>query len=579
MKALQEYQKWLNYKELPKKLYQELLAIQGNTAAIEERFGGVLDFGTAGLRGILGPGLNRMNIYTIRRTSWALAQYILRQNDGKDLRSIVIGYDSRHMSREFAQEAGLTIAAAGIRAYVSPYLCPTPEVSFSVRHLQADAGIMITASHNPPEYNGFKVYDPHGYQLLPDAASKIHNIMLENQDVFKLSILSLDDATKRELFQWITPQIRNIYTKTIVNEVQFPSVTSSQRKDLSIVYTPLHGTGNIPVQEVLQASGYNKVHVVKEQADPDGDFPTVKSPNPEESEALKLGICLANKIQADIVMGTDPDADRVGIAVCNDKGAYQLLTGNQVGALLVEFILSQRKTENRLPNNGIIFSTIVSSTLGQAVASSYKIPIENTLTGFKYIGEGITRYEKESEHTFLFGYEESYGYLISPIVRDKDAVQTCLAIAEMTSFYKEQGKTLLVVLEELFQRFGYYKEELFTLPINGGNAPNQTELVMAELRKNIPKIEGLKLVSIDDYHTLKRTYINRKGESTSNTEPLLLPSSNVLKYWYEDGSWIAIRPSGTEPKLKVYLAAHGTGPTECETKIQQMQAAIKNHIK
>ncbi|MED3854196.1 phospho-sugar mutase [Priestia megaterium] len=579
MKALQEYQKWLNYKELPKKLYQELLAIQGNTEAIEERFGGVLDFGTAGLRGILGPGLNRMNIYTIRRTSWALAQYILRQNDGKDLRSIVIGYDSRHMSREFAQEAGLTIAAAGIRAYVSPYLCPTPEVSFSVRHLQADAGIMITASHNPPEYNGFKVYDPHGYQLLPEAASKIHNIMLENQDVFKLSILSLDDATKRELFEWITPKARYIYTKTIVDEVQFPSVTSSQRKDLSIVYTPLHGTGNIPVQEVLHASGYNKVHIVKEQADPDGDFPTVKSPNPEESEALKLGIGLANKIQADIVMGTDPDADRVGIAVRDHKGSYQLLTGNQVGALLVEFILSQRKKENRLPNNGIIFNTIVSSTLGQAVASSYKIPIENTLTGFKYIGEGITRYEKENEHTFLFGYEESYGYLISPIVRDKDAVQTCLAIAEMTSFYKDQGKTLLVVLEELFQKFGYYKEELFSLPINGGNTPNHTGLVMAELRKNIPKIEGLKLVSIDDYHILKRTHINKKGKLTSNTEPLLLPSSNVLKYWYEDGSWIAIRPSGTEPKLKVYLAAHGTGSTECETKIQQMQTAIKKHIK
>ncbi|WP_342394265.1 phospho-sugar mutase [Priestia aryabhattai] len=374
-------------------------------------------------------------------------------------------------------------------------------------------------------------------------------------------------------------QKHDIYTKTIVDEVQFPSVTSSQRKDLSIVYTPLHGTGNIPVQEVLHASGYNKVHIVKEQADPDGDFPTVKSPNPEESKALKLGIGLANKIQADIVMGTDPDADRVGIAVRDHKGSYQLLTGNQVGALLVEFILSQRKTENRLPNNGIIFNTIVSSTLGQAVASSYKIPIENTLTGFKYIGEGITRYEKENEHTFLFGYEESYGYLISPIVRDKDAVQTCLAIAEMTSFYKDQGKTLLVVLEELFQKFGYYKEELFSLPINGGNTPNHTGLVMAELRKNIPKIEGLKLVSIDDYHILKRTHINKKGKLTSNTEPLLLPSSNVLKYWYEDGSWIAIRPSGTEPKLKVYLAAHGTGSTECETKIQQMQTAIKKHIK
>ncbi|WCK53742.1 phospho-sugar mutase [Aneurinibacillus sp. Ricciae_BoGa-3] len=579
MKELQEYQKWLDYKELPEKLREELLSIQGNKEEIEERFGRTLDFGTAGLRGVLGAGLNRMNIYTVRKTSWALAEYILRQGKGADLYSVVIGYDSRHMSQHFAREAGLTMAAVGIQAYVSPCLCPTPEVSFAVRHLQAAAGVMITASHNPPEYNGYKAYGPNGYQLLPDEATNVHNIMLENLDVFEIPTMALDEAIHRGLFQWTAPEVRNTYIRAVVHEVQFPSVTDEQRKALSVVYTPLHGTGNVPVREVLHATGYANVHIVKEQEAPDGDFPTVKSPNPEEPEALELGIRTAGEVQADLVIGTDPDADRVGIAVRDNSGSYHLLTGNQVGALLMEFILSRRKAENRLPTNGIVFKTIVTSTLGQAVASSYDIVTENTLTGFKYIGEGITRYGQTGEHTFLFGYEESYGYLVSPIVRDKDAVQTCLAIAEMTSFYKGLGKTLIDALEKLFQRFGYYKEELFSLTLKGADAPNQTDLVMDVLRRETPKVEGLKLVAIEDYLTLKRILADDEGNPTSTADALLLPASNVLKYLYEDGSWMAVRPSGTEPKLKTYLAARGTSKTDCETKTQQMRAAIEDHIK
>lgn len=579
MNATEEYQRWLNHKDLSDKLRDELTSIQGNEAEIEERFGHNLDFGTGGLRGLLGAGLNRMNIYTVRKTSWALAQYVLRQGGDAASRGIAIGYDCRHMSVEFAREAGLTMAAVGVRTYVSPYLCPTPEVSFALRRLHAAAGVMITASHNLATYNGYKVYGPDGYQLLPDAASEIHTIMSDNQDVFQLPTLAFDEAAKRGLFQWIPPEIRDTYIDAVVREVKFPSISDEQRQALSIVYTPLHGTGNAPVRVALQTAGYANVQIVKEQADPDGDFPTVKSPNPEEPAALALGIRTAGEVQADLVMGTDPDADRVGIAIRDKEGSYQLLTGNQVGALLTDFILSTRKAEGRLPTNGIVFKTIVTSELGQAVAASYNIPTENTLTGFKYIGNGITHYEQTGEHTFLFGYEESYGYLVSPIVRDKDAVQTSLAIAEMTSFYKSQGKTLLDALDGLFERFGYYKEVLFSVTINGEDGATRMQAIVDEFRKDTPTIEGLKLVAIEDYVTSKRTHVDSAGNPTSAQDSLTLPASDVLKYVYEDGSWMAVRPSGTEPKLKAYCAARGLSKADCETKTQRMRAVIEARVK
>jgi phosphoglucomutase len=573
----QEYQKWLNDSELPKALREELVSIQGNEQEIEDRFGKTLDFGTGGLRGVMGAGLNRMNIYTVRRASWAFAQYILRQGTDATAKGVAIGYDCRHMSAEFAREAGLTMAAVGVHAYVSPYLCPTPEVSFSVRHFQAAGGVMITASHNPPEYNGYKAYGPDGAQLLPDVTSEIHAIMMQHPDVFELPTMALDEAIKQGRFQWIARDVRSTYVDTVVRTVQFPSISQDQRKALTVVYTPLHGAGNVPVREALHAAGYEKVHIVQEQEEPNGDFPTVKSPNPEEPKALELGTGKAREVFADLVMGTDPDSDRVGIAVRSKEGEYQLLTGNQVGALLMEFILRTRQAEGRLPKNGIVFQTIVSSDLGRTVAASFDVPTENTLTGFKYIGHGITRYEQTGEHTFLFGYEESYGYLVSPIVRDKDAVQTCLAIAEMVSFYKSQDKTLLDALHALFARFGHYREALISVPLQQKGASNRVQSVMDGLRQSTPSVEGLRLVAIEDYKTSRRSHVDASGQETS-MDTLQLPKSDVLKYLYEDGSWMAIRPSGTEPKIKVYLAARGQHDEDCKAKIQHMQRTIEQHL-
>jgi phosphoglucomutase len=578
MDAMQAYQKWLNYKDLPYKLHQDLISIQGNTEEIEDRFGHRLHFGTAGLRGIMGAGLNRLNIYTIRKTSWAFGQYLLKHENDAAERGVAIGYDCRHNSSEFAKETGLVLAALGIRAYVSPYLCPTPEVSFSVRHFGAAAGVMITASHNPPEYNGYKVYGPDGCQLFPDATTKIRDMMTQNDEIFDIPILPLADAESRGLFEWISKDVRTSYIETVVREVQSPSVSNQQRKTLSVVYTPLHGAGNVPVREALHASGYEQIHIVKEQEEPNGDFPTVKSPNPEEPQALDLAIQTARNFKADIVMGTDPDSDRVGIAIRDKSGSYQLLTGNQVGALLMNFILSTRKAEGRLPNNEIVFKTIVTSELGKAVADSHKIPLENTLTGFKYIGERITHYEQTGEHKFLFGYEESYGYLISHMVRDKDAVQTCLAISEMATFYKNKNQTLLDALEELFVQFGYFKEELISKHIQGADASKKLQAIMDGLRKDTPDIQGLKLTAIEDYETSKHIHVDENGKPTSASTPLTLPKSDVLKYLYEDGSWLAFRPSGTEPKLKAYLAARGKSISDCEEKIKQMRSVIEQRV-
>lgn len=579
MKGFQEYQKWLESDDLPKDLQQELKRIQGDTKAIEDRFGYHLHFGTGGMRGVLGVGPNRMNIYTVRRTSWALAQYVLQQGAKAASRGVAIGYDCRHMSQEFAKQAALTLAAAGVRSYVSPYLSPTPEVSYTVRHLKTAAGIMITASHNPPEYNGYKVYGESGYQLLPEETHKISEFVKQMDDVFRVPILREDEAQQRGLFEWTDPQVRTHYVAEVVQQVMFSSVTQVQRNSLKIVYTPLHGAGNVPVRQALQEAGYPNVQVVPEQEQPDGDFPTVKSPNPEEHDALKLAIQQAERIEADLVMGTDPDSDRVGIAVRNRNGSYELLTGNQTGALLTEFILNRRKAEQRLPENGIVFKTVVTSELGRAIAESYQMAVENTLTGFKYIGERITQYESTGQYSFLLGYEESYGYLISSLVRDKDAVQTCLAISEMTAFYKGKGQTLLDVLQNLYERFGYYEEELFSIRLEGADAETRIKELVEKLRSDTPQMEGLQLVAIEDYERSVRTFVGPKGKPSIRRETLILPVSDVLKYLYEDGSWLAVRPSGTEPKLKAYLSAKGTGKEDCTAKVGRMRQAIQQRVK
>lgn len=579
MDVLSEYEKWLSQPNLPKQLREDLVSIRGNRTGIDERFAETLEFGTGGMRGILGAGPNRMNIYTVRKTSRALAQYVLQQGQDAAARGIVIGYDSRHMSKEFAEEAGQTIAATGVRAFVSPYLCPTPEVSFSLRHLHAAGGVMITASHNPPEYNGYKAYGPDGAQLLPDETAIVSQYMTEIRDAFKIPTMSLDEAIASGLFQWTPKEVRRTYIDAVVKEIRFPSVHDTARSNIALVYTPLFGTGTIPVQEVLQTASYNQLTVALEQAEPNGNFPGLKTPNPGEAIALEQAIALARKVNADLVLGTDPDTDRVGIAVRTLSGEYQHLSGNQVGGLLTDFLLRTRKAEGRLPENGIIFKTVVTSALAEAVADSYGIPTENTLTGFKYIGSGITKYEQSHAHTFLFGFEESYGYLISPIVRDKDAVQASLAIAEMAAFHKAEGRTLVEALQDLFERFGYYEEQPFSVELQEEGMEKHIQSVMDNLRKDLPMVPGLTLETVEDYLASTRTRVRSDGSSLSQTEKLTLPQSNVLKYIFTDVSWMAIRPSGTEPKIKCYFAAKGESQSDCHEKIRQMQTVVEQRLK
>lgn len=577
MNVLQEYKRWLNQPDLPERLRSNLIAMGENHSEIQEHFGETLKFGTGGMRALLGPGPNRMNIYTVRKTSHAFAQHVLQRGQAK--RGIVIGYDPRHMSKAFAEEAGRTIAATGARAFVSPYLCPTPEVSFSVRHLRAAGGVMITASHNPKEYNGYKAFGADGSQLLPEETREIRELMEGIHDIFDVATMPLEDALKSDLFQWIPKDVRRTYINTVVEEIRVSSIREADRATLSLVYTPLYGTGTVPVQEVLKKAGYNRVSVVDEQLQPNGDFPGLKTPNPGKRTALEQAIEKASQLNVDIVLGTDPDADRVGVAVRTSSGEYQHLSGNQIGGLLTDFLLRTRKMENRLPTNGIVFKSIVSSTLAEVIASSYGIPVEDTLTGFKYIGSGITEYEHTHAHQFVFGFEESYGYLISPIVRDKDAVQACLAIAEMATFHKSQERTLMEALHDLFSQFGYFEEKPFSVRLEEKDMDEQIQSVMDDLRQDIPIVRGVTLKAVEDYRASTRTHVNADGSPLSQPEKLTLPQSNVMKFLYEDGSWMAVRPSGTEPKIKCYFASRGTSQSDCEVKMTAMQKVIEARVK
>ncbi len=562
------YEQWLNYPGHPPELRMELEALAGQPDVLEDAFYRDLEFGTGGLRGVLGPGTNRMNVYTVRRATLGLARWVVKQGEKAKERGVAIGYDCRRMSREFALEAACVLAAAGVRAYVFEHLCPTPELSFAVRRLGAVAGIMITASHNPPEYNGYKVYNEDGGQILPDDAEKVMAEIAAIEDLFAIPRMDEEAAKAAKLLTWIGEDVDKAYVSAVVEAVREPAVAAQAREHLQIVYTPLHGTGNHPVRDALAEAGYKNVHVVASQEAPDGEFSTVRSPNPEEPEALAIAIEEAKQRGADLVMGTDPDADRVGIAVRGSDGEYHLLTGNQVGGLLVDFVLSQRRTRGQLPENGVVFKTIVTSGLGAAAARTYGIGTEDTLTGFKYIGDRIRHYEASGEKTFLFGYEESYGYLAAPIVRDKDAVQTCLLIAEMAAYHQMQGHTLLDALTELYGRVGWFKERLVSVTLPGVDGLARIQAVMQRLRaKGLPKTEGLVLEVIEDYQVRER----RRADGAGVAEPLTLPQADVLRYQFAGGSWLAVRPSGTEPKLKLYLGAQAPNAAGCETQLDSLQ--------
>ena len=563
------YQEWLSNPYFDEATKEELRAIEANENEIKERFYMDLEFGTAGLRGIIGAGINRMNIYVVRRATQGLANYIIKQ--GAADKGVAIAYDSRHMSPEFAMEAAMTLAANGIKAYKFESLRPTPELSFAVRELGCVAGINITASHNPPEYNGYKVYWEDGAQFTPPHDKGVTEEVLAIEDLSTVKTTDEASATAAGLYQVIGQEIDDKYIAQVKAQVVNQKAIDEMQDQITIVYTPLHGTGNIPVRRVLKELGFNNVYVVKEQELPDGDFPTVRYPNPEDKKAFTLALKLAAEVDADIVLATDPDADRLGIYAKNEKtGEYESFTGNMSGILILEYLLSQRKELGMLPENGAVVTTIVSGKMARAIAKEYNVALIETLTGFKYIGEQIKFFEQNHDHEFLFGYEESYGCLEGTHARDKDAVVAVMALCEAAAYYKSKGITLCEQMEKLYQKYGFYKESLFFQTFPGVEGKAKIDGLMDALRNQPPKQVGpFKVTALEDYKKSVRTDI-----ATGETSALTLPESNVLYFELEDGAWFCVRPSGTEPKIKYYAGVKGTDAQDAADKLEALSKAV-----
>ncbi|MED1203374.1 phospho-sugar mutase [Heyndrickxia acidicola] len=569
-----EYQKWTSFTELEGSLKTELSQHEGNEKELEDRFYKSLEFGTGGMRGELGVGTNRMNIYMVRKASKGLADYIVEQGTEAITRGVAIAYDSRHQSPEFALEVAKTVGQHGIQAYLFDTLHPTPLLSFAVRYLHAFAGVVITASHNPKEYNGFKVYGPDGGQLPPKMADELIEYVNAVENELTIEAADEKELLDKDLLVYIGDKVDQAYQKSLLELRQNAEIIESVADDLKIVYTPLHGTGNIPVRQGLENFGFRNVTIVKEQELPDADFSTVPSPNPEEHEAFSLAIGYGDKIGADILLATDPDTDRLGVAVKDPEGNYQVLTGNQTGALMLHYLLKQKKEQNKLPENGIVIKTIVTSELGREIAKSFDLPTLDTLTGFKFIGEKIKEYETSGEHTFLFGYEESYGYLIGDFVRDKDAVQSAVFAAEVAAYYKSKGKTLYEGLLEIFDQYGYFKESLRSLTLKGKEGAEKIASILTQFRQNpLQQVAGLKVAFVEDYKTSIRT-----NAQTGETTPIDLPASNVLKYFLEDGSWFCVRPSGTEPKAKFYFGVNADSLEASKELVAKLEEDVMNAV-
>jgi len=567
-------ERWLNFSGLDQELKEQLDRVKHDETQLEELFGKNLEFGTAGMRGEIGPGTNRMNIYTVRKASEGLARYLLSEDEKNAQRGVVIAYDSRHKSPEFALEVAKTIGKHGIKSYLFKELRPTPELSFAVRYLKAAAGVMITASHNPPEYNGYKVYGDDGAQLTPKPAAKLTSFVNDVQDELTVEVVEETELLEKGLLQYVGEEIDQAYLDQLATIQLNKPVVEKMAKELRIVFTPLHGTASRLVKMGLERFGFENVTFVKEQELPDPDFSTVKSPNPEDPEAFELAIQYGKKVDADILLGTDPDSDRLGIVVKNDQGEYVPLTGNQIGAILLHYILSQKKEQGILPENGIMIKTIVTSELGRAIAQDFGVATLDTLTGFKFIGEKIREFERSGQYTFQFGYEESYGCLIGDFVRDKDAVQATLLAAEVAAYYKAQGKTLLDGLRAIFEKYGFYRESLQSLTLKGLEGAEKIAQILDSFRKHPPvELAGVKVIAVEDYLTSVK-----KELTTGKLDPIKLPKSNVLKYFLEDGSWFCVRPSGTEPKCKFYFAVKGASQEESETLLRNLEDAVMSRI-
>ncbi|OBZ07921.1 phosphoglucomutase [Bacillus sp. FJAT-27264] len=563
-KAAETLKHWLQDPSVDESTKAELRALENDPQELEERFYRDLEFGTGGLRGVIGAGSNRINRYTVGRATQGFAKYILEQHTGEGRPSVVIAHDSRRFSPEFSLEAALVLAGNGIEAYLYPSLRSTPQLSFSVRHLQATGGVVITASHNPPEYNGYKVYNSEGGQLVPHEAEKVISYIMEVDSFDTVKRISQEEAESQGLLHWLGEKEDEAFTDTVAAvSVAREEITAKLGRDFKIVYTPLHGTGNHPVRRVLEKIGFTQVHVVPEQEQPDSEFTTVKSPNPEEREAFTLAIKLGEELNADLLIGTDPDADRMGAVVRDNEGKFVVLSGNQSGALMIHYYLSRLQEQGKLPKNGAVVKTVVTSEMGAAVAAHYGATIFNTLTGFKYIGEKMTQFEASGEYTYLFGYEESYGYLAGNYARDKDAVLAAMLIAEAGAYYKAQGKTLYDVLQELYEQFGYFLESLESRTLKGKDGVAQIQGIMSDWRSNPPQeIAGSAVSEILDFS------LGLNG----------LPKENVLKYMLADGSWFCLRPSGTEPKIKVYFAVRGQSLQNAKDKIVALSEQVMARV-
>ena len=567
------YEQWLANPYFDDATKEELKNIAEEENEIKERFYMDLEFGTAGLRGIIGAGTNRMNIYVVRRATQGLANYIAKV--GKQSQGVAIAYDSRHMSPEFAQEAALCLAANGIKAYIFESLRPTPELSFAVRHLGCVAGINITASHNPPEYNGYKVYWEDGAQITPPHDTGIMGEVKAISDWNTVKTMDKAQAEKAGLYEVIGQKIDDAYMEELKKQVIHQDAIEAEGKNLKIVYTPLHGTGNIPARRILKELGFENVYVVKEQELPDGAFPTVSYPNPEAAEAFERGLKLAKEVDADLVLATDPDADRLGVRVKDKNGEYHDLTGNMSGCLLANYEIGQRRAVNgSLPEDGALIKTIVTSNLADAIAKGYGVDLIEVLTGFKFIGQQILGFENSGKGTYLFGFEESYGCLIGTYARDKDAIVATMALCEAAAYYKTQGKTLWDAMIEMYDQYGYYKDDIKSITLKGIEGLQKIQEIMDTLRKNPPaEFAGHKVVSARDYKKDTITDL-----ATGEVKPTGLPNSNVLYYDLTDDAWVCVRPSGTEPKVKFYYGVKGTSLEDADEKSAVMGKAVLDMV-
>lgn len=567
------YTQWKENESLDEQMKEDLVQIGEDEKILEEAFYKPLEFGTAGMRGVIGAGINRMNVYTVRQATQGLAEFVKAQGEEAKKRGVAIAYDSRHYSPEFAMEAAKTLGANGITAYLFESLRPTPELSFAVRYFKAAAGIMVTASHNPPEYNGYKVYGDDGGQLPPQQADALTEYVRGVEDMLSIEVAEEDELKEKGLLHIIGKEVDEAYLEEMKSVTIDPEMVERMAEKVKVVYTPLHGTGKMLGEKALKNAGFQHVILVPEQAEPDPDFSTVKSPNPEDPEAFEYAIRVGKEEDADILIATDPDADRLGMAVKTAPGQYEVLNGNQIASLMLHYILQALEKTDQIPDRAAVVKSIVSSELPTAIAERRDVKMFNVLTGFKFIAEKIKEFEEEESYEYIFGFEESYGYMIKPFVRDKDAIQALVLAAEMAAAFKEEGNTCFDVMQDLYHEYGHFHEKTISVTMPGMEGAEKISQLMKKMREEAPKeFGGIRVNVVEDYKKRTRT----KEDGTE--ESIELPAADVLKYLLNDGSWIAARPSGTEPKIKFYIGTFDESGVDCAEKEEAFEQSLRQIV-